>query len=69
MFNKFLKRIKSIEEYLGIVFAPGDGKDAYPQHVADGRWALAERVKDLEKRLDEMNKTAGTVNNSLPPRR
>ena len=52
-FKKLLKRIKSIEECLGINYIPGDNKtDDYAMHAVSnnyGRIYKLDRIKELKK--------------------
>jgi len=50
MFNKKLKhRLRSLEEYLGLNYCPGDEKDDIGSHISNG-WGIMEV---LEKVRDE----------------
>ena len=53
MFNKKLKkRIKSLEEFLGVDYVAAEEKDEYGSHIAndDARWSLARLLLNLQKK-------------------
>jgi len=50
MFNRKLKRrLKSLEQFLGVVFSPKDTKDDYDEHMTDEYG----RMVDFNKMQDE----------------
>jgi len=48
--NKVLKRLISLEEALGLIYSPGDGKEGYDQHVNDSYGRFVELDKIIEER-------------------
>ena len=48
MNKKLLKRIKSLEDYLGLRYTPADNKDDYADHIAQG-YGIMRRVEETLK--------------------
>lgn len=56
MFNRKLKqRIKSLEEYLGVVFSPKDGKYDDAEHNKKD-WGLMRNLEDMIEEWQEKTK-------------
>lgn len=60
-----IKRIKSLEEFLGVRFCPSDEVDGYNEHLGEKNWGIDARIQKLESRLDKAD-GAGSIKGVNP---
>lgn len=57
-FKKLLKRIISLESFIGVRYSPTDDDVEYfNTHLKDGDWGFDGRIKELEKEVEKINKS------------
>jgi len=54
--KQLIKRVKSLENSLGLCYVSSEDKDDYDYHVMDDEWAFANKVEKSLKMLEDNKK-------------